>query len=117
MWDHFKVGKGNSGNSSSSYIGTRMWECIGENSVSYWLSNITELKLGGVIMKDTDEGRKLTKLLEEGRVNAVMAYCEKVAMENVSMTKLRSLIVRYGALRFNAGVHSTQAELRRCLGI
>jgi hypothetical protein len=64
MWDDIIIGDGNSGCSAYRIFKVEGEHSMSQNSVSFWLSDVF-LGIGMTIFKDTEEGKVLTKMIEE----------------------------------------------------
>jgi len=87
MCDDVIIGKGNSGCSSTQLLNIGTLD-IAQNGVCYWISGAI-LGCGGIIFKDTKEGKKLTALIAKKYDKKIVDFIDKIILANIDVEKLR----------------------------
>lgn len=115
MWDEITIGEGPWGNSA--------WLCwdadalshkasISENTVSYWLSDVTYLKISMRIAKNTKEGIELAELLKSKEAGKIDKFLEKIILKRIKPELLKQKFDEAMKTAFERG-QKTQAYLMR----
>ncbi len=123
MWEDFKIGKGDHGNTSvtTARLSTELAikdlkACVSENDVSYWASHCF-LGASGIIMKDTWHGERMAILVEYENFDQIDDLLDRLVLENVSPRYLRDLIEHEKKQSFMAGGKAARKTMRKALGI
>ena len=118
-WDDVVIGSGLRGNSAMVCfdIGKCEKHGISENNSSYWISNCV-LGLGCTIFKNTKEGKKITKMREEGKsLHQIQAFIDAIIMKKIKIEKIYRKIEELKRNSFREGKEKNQEEIRTALGL
>ncbi len=123
MWDDIVIGKSQKrypicSSIKMGMINTELYDdCdISQNVESYWISDCF-LGSGMKIYKDTEEGKKLTELIETGKSRRINNFLDKMVLKHLSAFNLRKYIKREQMKAFTQGMETKAKEIRRALGV
>jgi hypothetical protein len=117
MWDSVIIGSGSKGNSAIKVLSLKGDHSISENSVSYWISDLY-LGLGMTIFKDTDAGKKLSRLIEENvPLEDINTYLDGILLQNINRGDLKAAIDKAIRKSFRDGLDAKASEIRCALGL
>lgn len=117
MWDDVIIGTGSKGNSATRVFEIEGNKNISENSVSYWIGECY-LGLGMTIFKSTDEGMRLSQLINErASLETIQGYLDGCLLTNLSKDKLKEAITKALKQAFNDGRNSKAEQMRQVLGL
>ncbi len=115
MWNDVLIGEGSIGNSAVLIGRIEGKHSISENSLSYWIGDLF-LDTRIVIKKDTEEGKTLTKLIQEGAdLTKIIEFVENVLLSNIPSDRLKILINRVIDRAISIGKEMKLAEIREVL--
>lgn len=89
MWNDFTIGSGDKLNSAIN-IGLPIKSSVSQNSKSYWIV-YTELGSGFSILKNTIEGIKLSRLIENKEYEIIDDYLLDLVIKNIPLNKFKEL--------------------------
>ena len=117
MWDDLEIGgKGNEFGCSAVKIFGIEFEHISENSISYWVSNC----IGGLglrVMKDTKEGQRIKKMVDEKYTQREMLdYFNRLLFRKLPPTRLLIAIENMKQEEYERGRRDKLREVQRALG-
>jgi hypothetical protein len=116
-WDCIIIGKGDKTSSAFKVFEIVGNEHISENKVSFWISG-SEKYCGMTIFKNTNEGKKLQKMIEDKvGLNKIEQYLTKLTAIKLSPTKLIKWIESMKESAFEEGRNAKVSELKTVLGI
>ena len=119
MWDDVEIGgKGTKdfGNSAVKIFGIE-FEHLSENQVSYWISNCVG-GLGLRVMKDTKEGQRITKMVDEKYTQREMVdYFNRLLFRKMTPTKILMAIENMKREEYERGRQDKLNEITRVLGL
>lgn len=121
MWDNIIIGKGDKGCSSYKPFDIEGEHSISDNRASFWINHNflkTGIEIGITLMKDTDEGMELQKLVDDKvGLKTINKYLDKLVMKNLKPHILRDKITEVCNKRYNNGREDAKEEVRRVLGV
>jgi hypothetical protein len=92
MWDDVIVGTGDDANGAVKLCDIGEHVTVSVNAVSYWINN-AYLGGGMTVFKNTPEGAALKEMLDAPAPDdVILDWLENVFLDNVSNTRLRSLV-------------------------
>ncbi len=116
-WDDIIIGEGNKGNSAITVFDIPGKHSISENSVSYWISDAF-MGIGMTIFKDTAEGMRLQKMIEDKRKpQAILDWIAALAMKNADIKMIKQKLRERDLEQFKMGQESKAKEMRKVLGL
>ena len=116
MWDDIKIGTGNHGNSAIKIFGIEH-EDISENSVSYWICHCI-CDTGMVVMKDTKEGQRITKLIEEKASKEKMQdYLDSLILKKMKVKDFKLRLKADLEDSYDRGMRAKEREIQNVLGL
>lgn len=121
MFDDFKIGKGNHGNSWYRILGQPDNYRYAENSVSYSVHGAI-LNTEFIVMKDTEVGKKLTDMFRSMNsksldLKVIHTYVDDLVLTTLTPAQLRIKIAEQIEDSFHTGVKHAQIEMRKSLGL
>lgn len=116
MRENIVIGSGNAGCTAiSTFI-----ECdysISENNISYWISK-GFFNVDLTIFKDTEEGIKLTKLIEpKPDSKKISSYLDSLVLKHANVQLIKKLIENKCKESFEKGVEHNQYKVLSALGL
>jgi len=119
MWDTVEIGgKGTKdfGNSAVKIFGIE-FENLSENRESYWVSGCIG-DMGFRVMKDTKEGERITKMIDEKYTEQEMLdYFNRLLLRKASPTKLLAAIKNMENHAYERGRREKLSEIQKVLEI
>lgn len=111
-----QIGEGNYGYSS---IRHHVYDFISQNNISYWCydhEDLFENKM--IIMKNTKEGQKLTKLMAENYdVELINDYLLAFRLDHLTLSQFKDIIDNVKKQSFIEGIENNQRQMRMALGM
>lgn len=121
LWDDVIIGKGDKGNSSIKVFNLDLRHDIGENRVSYWITN-GFLGAGMTVFKYTPEGQRLAEYIEarqQGKFDAENFdnWLDNIAIKHIEPAALKRLAEQALKNAFDEGSETRATEIRAALGL
>ena len=106
------IGTGSIGTSS-----VMIMDNISENKSCYWISKCV-FGASLVVFKTTDEGKKITKLIEEKKSSTLMSnYLDNVVLKNINLAQVRAGLKYISETSYVRGQKNLQIDLKKLLNI
>ncbi len=116
-WDDVVIGEGNESCSAVRCFSVKGEHSISENKYWYWISSLI-LGKGMKIKKDTTEGVKLTRMIDDGKpLEMILNYLNKIIIKNLSPSVIYEAIEEAKKESFQEGRDSMAKDFRDLLGI
>lgn len=116
-WDDVVIGKGHSGNSAIRVFSISGEHGISHNSSSFWISD-AYLDIGMTIMKDTPEGKKLSRFIDEKFEYAIIEpWLKGLVLKRVDPERLVNAVQNAIDSAYIDGSLHAQNTIREALGL
>ena len=116
MWDDFYIGEKVSFSTTITIVSLKGEHNISENGIAYRVCHAI-LDLGGVIMKNTPEGKKLADLIHANNLQDVLDYVNELAIKHTDLKTIERKIKLALEAAFEEGVRSNQRAMLNVLGL
>jgi hypothetical protein len=122
MWDDITIGKRNLVNNnhylcSACKVFNIGLENVSANSEEYWISKCI-LDTGMVVCKDTEEGKLITKMIEEKtKPKLFQKRLDAMILKRMPVNKLYASIQNMQVEYFDKGVEANQKEIQTAMGL
>lgn len=114
MWEDFVIGDTGGHSAATTVVGH---PGLSGNSTAYWWHD-HDLDVGGKIVKDSTEGRVITRMIEAAASGKQLdKWILEVAVANMGAPKVVAMIARARAKSFDAGKESKASEIKKALGL
>lgn len=114
MFDDFQIGSGSCGYMANK---VKNFEKLSSNNVSFWTYGCV-LESSFRIMKDTEEGKELTRLIQEDAIEEeIYDYLDQLALKHLPIEIVHERIRRIKQRSFELGMLHKQREIKDILGI
>ena len=115
MWDDFYIGEKVSFSTTITIVSLKGEHNISENGIAYRVCHAI-LDLGGVIMKNTPEGKKLTDLIRANNLQDVLDYVNELAIKHTYLKTIERKIKLAMEAAFEEGSVAKQRDILNVLG-
>jgi len=118
MWfDYLVIGKGEKLTEAMLVVSLGLDHSISENSNSYWIGD-AYLGVCLTIFKDTKEGIKLAKMIEEKKsIKQIYRWLDSVVLKHLPISKLKERIEAEKNRMFREGEKARGNDIANLLGI